>query len=279
MAIKPILFNTPMVQAILDGRKTVTRRVANINTEIPCIGRDNHSFVWDNLVGAGEDEATGFICKHCGFGVSPPHSRYPCGTAAFRPRYVTGDILYVRETWCDPTPDQSGWPILYKASMPMHWNAEETEIGVEVTLKAEDYKWRPSIHMPKEAARIFLRVTDVRVERLQDIDGEQAYSEGATADVPGVLEQLETHGKPKFPKNFDKFSESQKEDWFRSQATATYIAQMELANRLILSFKEIWDSTIKKEDLPTYGWDANPWVWAYRFEQCGNPFAGTEAMP
>ena len=78
---------------------------------------------------------------------------------------MPGDILYVRETWCDPTPDQSGYPILYKADMPMHWDAEDVEFGKEVTLKAEDYKWRPSIHMPKEYARIFLRVTDVRVRK------------------------------------------------------------------------------------------------------------------
>lgn len=178
--MKPILFNTEMVRAILDGRKTVTRRIADINTEITCNdGTTNHEFVPDNFNHPWV-KPTGFVCRRCGFGVAPPYSRVPCGDSLFRPRYWPGDILYVRETWCDPTPDQSGYPILYKADMPMHWDAEDVEFGQEVTLKGEDYKWRPSIHMPKEAARIFLRVTNVRVERLRNMVLADVLMEGIT---------------------------------------------------------------------------------------------------
>ena len=244
MAIKPILFNTPMIQAILDGRKTVTRRVANINTEIPCIGRDNHSFVWDNLVGAGEDEATGFICKHCGFGVSPPHSRYPCGTSAFRPRYVIGDILYVRETFTELFyVDPDGYTHFDKSMY--YYAADGTP---DITLVDGDgfveddqrIRWKPSIHMPKDAARIFLRVTDVRVERLQDISADQCAMEGVCPLYAGPIGGRESYYKTAFAK--------------------------------------LWNSTIKKEDLLTYGWDANPWVFVYRFERCENPFTETEAQ-
>lgn len=79
------------------------------------------------------------------------------------PPYRPGDILYVRETWAPWSRAEGIMPeIHYKAD-------EETLQGV---------KWRPSIHMPKEAARIFLRVQDVRVERLQDIDDDEALKEG-----------------------------------------------------------------------------------------------------
>lgn len=265
--MKPILFNTEMVRAILDGRKTVTRRIADISTEIPCgCSTDDHEFVPDNF-NHPEEKPTGFVCRRCGFGVAPPYCRVPCGESLFRPRYWPGDILYVRETWCDPTPDQSGYPVLYKADMPMHWDAEDVEFGEEVTLKAEDYKWRPSIHMPKEAARIFLRVTGVRVERLQNIDGEQAFLEGATAEVPGILESFEKNDMSIFPKNFSNWPDEKKADWYRSTATASYIAQCELSERLIKSFKQIWNSTIKPAEIPFCGWAANPYVWVYKFER------------
>ena len=94
-------------------------------------------------------------------------------------------------------------------------------------------KWRPSIHMPKEAARIWLKVKDVRVERLQDITEEQAktwYDEGA--GEKDVIYQI---------------------------------------GGRVCDFAKIWNSTIKKSDLDSYGWDANPWVWAIEFERCEKP--------
>lgn len=228
--MKPILYNTEMVRAILEGRKTVTRRIANINTEITCNdGTTNHDFVLDDFI---TGPPTGFVCRKCGFGVAPPHSRVPCGTSIFRPRYWPSDILYVRETWCDPTPDQSGYPILYKADMPMHWDAKDVEFGEEVTLKAEDYKWRPSIHMPKEAARIFLRVTRVRLQRLRDISPDQCAAEGIELFC-GPVDAREAY----------------------------YIS----------SFAALWDTTIPPADLHKYGWEANPWVWVIDFERCKRP--------
>ena len=156
--MKPILFNTDMVRAILDGRKTVTRRVMKPQPwgTCPNTGGD-HELEPDNFCGG---VATGFVCARCGQGVCPPHMKYPVGEALFRPMCWPGDILYVRETWCDPS--DTGWPICYKADLPMHWNADETEHGEAVDLREEDFKWQPSIHMPKWAARIFRRVTAVQ---------------------------------------------------------------------------------------------------------------------
>ena len=119
MAIKPILFNTEMVRAILDGRKSCTRRV-----------------------------------------VKPqPTARY--GAQCIKPPYQSGDILYVRETW--------------KRALNGYYYYEDWQRDdiADIT------KWKPSIHMPKEAARIWLKVTDVRVERLQDITEDGAKAEGA----------------------------------------------------------------------------------------------------
>lgn len=151
--IKPILFNTEMVRAILEGRKTVTRRVVN------------HK----HLRGL-EDLTAKKIQRAC---IAP---------------YKIGDILYVRETW------QYGGPLdgNERVIEPMRYYYAADGDPFTYWLNEdgtchEGMKWRPSIHMPKEAARIFLRVTDVRVERLQHISREGAIAEGCNAAVP-VLE-------------------------------------------------------------------------------------------
>lgn len=151
--MKPILFNTEMVKAILDGRKTATRRVEKvINPATSCQveGEYNHEFVCDDFV---DGIFTGFVCRKCGYGVSPPHCRTPVGKSFIKPPYLLGDILYVRETWAYG--QRSGEP--FKYFYKVDYDGEYP------------ISWRPSIHMPKEAARIFLRVTDIRVEHLQDI--------------------------------------------------------------------------------------------------------------
>lgn len=161
MAIKPILFNTPMVRAVRSGIKTETRRLIN-----PRYRDDEYSFQIITNAHTGEFVRVEMIdeWENC--------------TRFLLPQYLPGDILWVRETWCDPTPDQSGWPILYKADMPMCWSAEETEHGEPITLREEDYRWRPSIHMPKEAAREFLRVTTVWAEQIQSITAAGIRAEG-----------------------------------------------------------------------------------------------------
>ncbi|MDE7194457.1 MAG: hypothetical protein K2O14_10850 [Oscillospiraceae bacterium] len=155
---KPILFNTDMVRAIQDGRKTVTRRVLKPQPYEECIGENIHEFVKDSDLGG---EFTGFVCRKCGCGVCAPHSKYPVGTSWIRPKYKVSDILYVRETWC-------------KGSL----NYGEEQYYYKADNKIPHCQWNPSIHMPKEAARIFLRVTSIRLERLQDCGNMQAKDEG-----------------------------------------------------------------------------------------------------
>ncbi len=155
---KPILFNTEMVQAILDGRKTVTRRK---------IDRDITNFC------DVEVDGTLLDYQNChGDFINPIDL---C-------RYKVGDILYVRETWsiheC----------VKCQAGIPALGGECKCEYVYRTNYGATDFRWKPSIHMPKEAARIFLKVTDVRVERLQDITEEGAIAEGMSKTlVDGVV--------------------------------------------------------------------------------------------
>lgn len=155
---KPILFNTEMVKAILDDCKTVTRRVVKLHA-------NDETFVGIKYL----DSPYAVFSK--GKSTGYEFVRLPC-----RPL----DILYVREAWaricdwCEYEPELDTEPdcfpkYLYKAG----WIDEGTAP-----------KWHPSIHMPKEAARIFLRVMDVRVERLQNIDDDGVVAEGLKIGAP-----------------------------------------------------------------------------------------------
>lgn len=139
MNYKPILFNTEMVQAILDGRKTQTRRI---------------------------------IRKVIAY--------FSNGKPSNTPPVAPGDVLWVKETW--NTTDDCGlyppWPSTGKHYMFL---ADDPDCEA-----AHEAKWRPSIHMPKEAARIFLRVDEVRAERLQFITDEDAMDEGANPEPPFI---------------------------------------------------------------------------------------------
>ena len=165
MAIKPILFNTEMVRAILDGRKNQTRRVIKPQP----MGRLAYCCMGSNAGTWGYPGDR--VYEYWG-----NEWREPAGLTdeerlrRWTPPCHTDDILYVRETWAENPYSDSIY--LYRAFPGFE---PEDEAMREMGLK-----WRPSIHMPKEAARIFLRVTDVRVERLQDCGNMQAKDEGCT---------------------------------------------------------------------------------------------------
>lgn len=229
MSVKPILFNTDMVKAILEGRKTVTRRVVKPQPPATAhVSKVRNDYGWS-------------------FWKDNPEKHY------MKPPCKNGDVIWVRETWSPVNVRPRRY--IYKADV-------DRSIGEGVGLPL---CWHPSIHMPREAARIFLRVKDVRVERLQDIDGLGAFDEGAVAPMPkGCL-------PPKKPDDYDKWSEGKQNDWIRSMARATYISKLEFNNRLIKAFQKIWDSTINKSDFTVCGWEANPYVWVIEFERCEKP--------
>lgn len=224
MAIKQILFNTEMVRAILDGRKTCTRRLVR-------------------FLPGKNPQWTGYIRN----GLMLYNGRNePC---IIKSPYQPGDILYVRETWehfdccccdgdehgnCYQEPQQN---VLNKSYGCYMYRATDEIYG--------DARWHPSIHMPKEAARIWLKVTDVRVERLQSITEGGAIREGAEGEkchhtntgAVGCTDCMNT-------------------GWIEPPQ---------------VEFMQIWNNTIKKSDLDRYGWDANPWVWVISFERCEKP--------
>lgn len=198
--MKPILFNTEMVHAITENRKTTTRRLV----------KPQPNSYFERKFFAGE--------------VTEEDLR-----KSFKPPYEVGDVLYVRETWqfipcidCNkencciqPTPYE---------------DAEMVSEGCYVY--REDYPavdrlyWRPSIHMPKAAARIFLQVDSVKIEKLQQITPEGCILEGVEPEA------------------------------------------MEIGGEFVRGmFQDIWDGTVKKQEIGTYGWDANPWVWVIKFKR------------
>lgn len=197
--MKPILFNTYMVRANLRGDKTETRRVVK---------------PWPNpLCPYRHQEDDGMM------------DWWPSYDSGVKPPYQPGDILYVRETWAKVDNKNS-----------KNYGGYEYRADYMSALCTGLIKWHPSIHMPREAARLFLRVTDVRMERLQEISREDTVAEGAPC-------RLRLHGG--YCGNGGLCDCG---DWWKE-------------------FAKLWDSTVKPADLDLYGWDANPWVWVIEYEQ------------
>ena len=174
--MKPILFNTEMVKGILDGRKTVTRRVIKLkysNTHIEW-RTDKYGTSLVELQNDIEGETHGTREDGTTW-------RKLLGYREIVPPYHKGQTLYVRETWFyeqhmeDATFGNPDLPS-GRYSHRYVYRADNPDYPVDVGVGA--HGWRPSIHMPREAARIFLRVTDVRVERLQNITPDDAIREG-----------------------------------------------------------------------------------------------------
>ena len=202
MAEKPILFSTEMVRAILGGRKTQTRRVIKPQPL--------------NVV--DDDKALAYAMS----GSSPLVGRF-LSEVIKDATYAVGDILLVWETWarreCEGLLREGRcYPVSCDCRYAYRADYDTTAL----------FKWRPSTHMPRAAARIFLRVTDVRAERLGDISGDDVLAEGVE------------NGK--------------------SNPTMGVRWQ----NMQRMAFAELWDSINAKHG---YGWDANPWCWVYEFER------------
>ncbi|MBA1294416.1 hypothetical protein G7025_13715 [Pseudomonas lurida] len=221
---RPILFSAPMVRAVLEGRKTVTRR------PVKALGLQ-----WlEDFTPEYVAEAANNLC---------PYGK-------------PGDRLWVRETWyCNHSEVQKG-PYLQPADMQDLDQAREDGDLVYAADGLNSYEqdqptWRPSIHMPRWASRILLEITDVRVERLQDISDEQALAEGIIP-VPKT-----TEGSHQFWRNY------------HLSGDGTFCVRTPKE-----SFKSLWchvagGSFPKGEaayKASPHSWDANPWVWVVEFK-------------
>lgn len=205
MAEKPILFSGPMVRALIANRKTQTRRVVvpqpsypeftlPVQKITPMLGRDNMP--------------NGEFFIH--------HPECDCvGRSGLVARYLPGDKLWVRETWC-----QYASRVIYRADYDRFTPISDGIGG----------PWRPSIFMPRSASRITLEVTDVRVQRVQEISEEDARAEGT--EEPSLCE------------------------------LGGMLAQAAWSERQV--YQRLWDFINAKRG---FGWAANPWVFAYTFKE------------
>lgn len=258
--IKPIPFSTDMksihfppptadeaIRGILANRKTATRRVVK-----PRYCDSAFEMFRGQLCEASPDKPP--IDNGDGTTTHFVRAYDPC-----KPPYRPGDILYVQEAWRIRRANRyyADAHIEFRAGGGRIVKFEEGGEGVVLlfphgrsdSANRDDYdsfigkwgvrsKWHPSIHMPREAARIFLRVTDVQVERLQDITEEQARAEGVSPVM--ITTDLD---KPEDDREWHEWAPA------------------------LPGFIILWNSTIKKVDRALYGWDANPWVWVIEFER------------
>jgi len=221
---KPILFSTPMVQAILRGEKTQTRRIINPqpieDLESGYVFDGKHKSIYKND-STHEDWRIQFISDWC--------------------KYKIGNILWVRETW--------------QHTKCLNINFEDENYGFVYKADGqpwEDYEqwtWKPSIFMPKEACRLFLKLTNIRIERLNDISESDAVAEGIERWTEERMKSNPTHYKV-------YFQNCKPEDL------------MSYTSCPIDSYETLWQKINGEKS-----WAENSFVWVYEFERTDASFA------
>lgn len=252
--MKPIIFSTPMVQAILEGRKTQTRRVVKPQPN------EGHNGYWYSIVKGHHYTIQGLASN-----VQDGSILRPWGPQAFVLRcapYQQGEVLWVRETWGSygvDDPDSNAVYTLYRADYSAdakgYWHEPEHINWCDFP------KWRSPIYMPCEDARIYLRVTNARVERVQDISWKDALSEGIDHS-PGEDEDLcnycEIEARDRGVRNYGNGPV------MCVDGGGCDRAQQAFEDDCVDYFYELWDSINEKRG---FGWATNPWVWVYEFER------------
>lgn len=223
MKEKPILFSTPMVQAIMDGRKTMTRRIVKPKRNI-----ESHEILYK----CGENDY--WIGTYNGHFMGHSSTRMKC------PYGQPGDLLWVRETFFDTKKVKEAFA--FQHSPDFIYKADENNfIGC--------HNWKPSIHMPKAAARIWLRVTDIRVERLQYISSGDIIDEGIRVPIH--------EGKI-------CWEVGQENNAMSFMPQGSFTTHKELVSEHLIYFAhwaELWCKINGRES-----WDLNPFVWVVSFE-------------
>ncbi len=259
MNIKPIIFSTPMVQKIQAGHKTQTRRVIRSGQRTPTsIGREKFYKMVDTLnnrpfYGAGFYKDSDIFTVN-----EEKHT----DAEYFRSQFQPGDLLWVRETWQE----------FFEHELPNRPHGPNGSMGdgrnrgfyyyradgdIEDSPKHGKAVWRPSIHMPRAAARVFLRVTAVRAERLQEISDEDCIAEGLTVG------DLAPGDRPDAPEITAGKSTTQLMKEVRTFAG--------VKSKWQYAYLKLWSDLNGKRGGSAYAWSNNPWVWAYTFERTDKP--------
>lgn len=288
--MKPILFNSEMVRAILAGRKTVTRRLVKLKYD------NTHHEMFTNKYGTRLIEIQNEVEGET-FGKNPDGSTWHKlrGYIEPKPKYKKGEILYVRETWQEVFETEymdfdSGREIKNIHDLITNFNEIDkiecemssgwAPTGIDKRMKYIVYKadnlqysdekyelrWHPSIHMPKEAARIFLQVTDIITERIQDITSEQAKAEGIDL----------SSGTP-FPKATARDCHGASNDLSMYQAKfvllwdSIYSLPQPVKEKGVIThyISYPWEDIYETREYNGLPWlvHGNPWVYAYEFKQ------------
>lgn len=223
---RPILFSTEMVKAILAGRKTQTRRIVKYKIQL------------EREMDVTHPSAFSVYTKNGNQYYDERNQTPMTLDDGFCPYGQVGDRLYVRETWADVTSafDDADEVrcVAYKADNSVYdvyghiqYLEQLGASGIEVD------KWKPSIHQPRFASRITLEITNIHVERLQDISEEDAEAEGVSAE----------HGDCSYP---------------------THLHCCDMCLSAKDNFRLLWDSINAKRG---YSWASNPWVWCISFKR------------
>lgn len=238
MKERPILFSGPMVRAILEGRKTQTRRVAPV-TDLKIKDHGDGMLTWSVHF---SKPPRGVFSSHSGGKFSEAQARSIIASQ-FCPYGAPGDRLWVRETWMDlrgtgiegVIPGRERWA--YGEMSPAGSASDEARRDFGL-------KWRPSIFMPREASRLLLEITEVRVQRLQEITAEDAVAEGAQ----------------RFTGRVPSFTGGTGPSWSMGAPTS----HGECLGSARFAFANFWNRTVRVAELD---WDSNPWVWAITFRR------------
>lgn len=228
MKSRPILFSAPMVRAILEGRKTQTRRVVKIKDHsLPlargfwmdpdgkCVDKDGPRYSFGHRVPG--DPGNMYV-----------HERVTC------PYGLPGDRMWVRETW-----GVWAWSDGYTLNEHIEYRADRQDGRIPDGVS----RWRPSIHMPRKHSRITLEITGIRVDRLQEISEEDAMAEGVDRD----------------PEPLDPDDQEDPREVGYPSASALAMAEATMHRRL---FSSLWERIHGAGS-----WDANPWVWIVEFRR------------
>jgi len=264
MKERPIIFNSEMVRAILEKRKTQTRRIIKPRkpflTQCKWYGPHPNGGWWGVDIPDGITPSQYGILAGDGMG-------FPC------PYGVPGDRLWVRETWIPDPPQDGSWdyevftdgkvfnfdalPKSYKNPKHVIYKSSWGDIG---------FKWHPSIHMPRWASRITIEITDVRVQRVQEISEEDAIAEGIEylfskedcLTVAGLIgSKQEDHGYKNYlwHGDFGSYGGGNKQSDSWPYQYSGYKSARD-------SYSSLWEKINAKRG---YGWDINPWVWCLSF--------------